>query len=359
MPASSKNKNNSVARLDKKSIQAAKKNKVRQETMDVSLPDPQILPNGEKPNFGNSKSRRKARDGLAPNRKSKNATKSKVAADETDAAEVTQHLKDMYLKSGEPKPKPKNSRKRQEKRNSSTTSVSSGADSSSADCARCDETSRETPVSTLSAKSVPQPTKQTSPPMTSPTQYSNSSVVSPLLMNPGLNAGINVGIISARPPSSPVSQTQFQQQQQMQQPQQPGFAGYPYGNYSFASPFNAPQFMAPQTPLMNPMYPQPSLHQLPVMYRALDIQQHQMEQNYLQQAQNHPYQSLPQNHQYPRPVSAPLGLDKVPKVLESSAITGRSKPYENQPHGSSKTFAGASFASKDPKVHKLPKPSFT
>lgn len=360
MSASSKNKTNSVPRLDKKRIQSERKNKVRQETIDISLPEPQVLPNGEKPDFGNSKSGRKQRQDSYSARKQKNTTTGSnkcVQEDKSDhTAKVTQDLKDLFLKGEGERPRTCNKKRNEKKQNGlGKTPQEAVRDVCKAKADPASNLVR--PVSTPVSDSFSHSKHDISSSAISPTKFPDNPSLSPSF--------INQNSYPILPSSSPVVQPQYQQNHHLHQ-QPMGFAGYPYGNYALTPPPNTPQFMAPQAPLMNPMYPQPPLNQLPMMYRALDIQQRQMEQQYnLHQMQNHQYQPPPplpppvqQQKPYSRPLSAPYGMIEVPKLTEPTAVIGRSKPLENRTTGTSTSFAGASFASKDPKVHKLPKPSF-
>lgn len=360
MSASSKNKTNSITRLDKKRTQAERKTKVRQETIDPSIPQPQVLPNGEKPNFGNSGSRRKQRQNSSNKQDS-----SKSRIEDNDADKVAQNLKQLFLQPEKhigTKDESKDKKEGSKGINSTKKSSSEGKATTS-------------PSSSSSSFSVSSPGKHSSAPSTPPicvgsppvqvnnlssNQYPNP-ISSPLFMRPGL--------YPTPPPSSAPQH----------QPQHLGHVGYPYGNYSLTSPTVTPQFMKPQAPLMNPIYPQVPINQLPLMYKALDIQQQQQHQQYQQQhpqhqqyQQQHP-QYQQQHHQqyqqhlqpqqqcqsYPtRPLSAVNPTSIVPKSVEHVTNVERKKQSKNEGKRSSTSFAGASFASKDPKVHKLPKPSF-
>lgn len=366
MSASSKNKTNSITRLDKKRTQAERKNKVRQETIDPSIPQPQVLPNGEKPDFGNSGSRRKQRQNSSTSNKQDSSSQysSKLRNEDNDADQVAQSLKELFLQP-EKRSGTKNERKEKKegpKRINSTKTKNSSLDAKA----------RTSSSSSSSSFSVSSPGKHSSasstPPMyagSPPAQVNNVSsnqypnpVSSPLFMRPGL--------YPTQPPSSAPQH----------QPQHLGHVGYPYGNYSLTSPTVTPQFMKPQAPLINPMYPQVPLNQLPLMYQALDIQQqqqHQQYQHHQQQLQHQQYQQQQQHHQQyqqyqqpqqqfqyqpTRPLSAAYPASVVPKSAEPVTNVERKKQSKSEGKRSSKSFAGASFASKDPKVHKLPKPSF-
>ncbi|CCE92185.1 Edc1p TDEL_0D06010 [Torulaspora delbrueckii] len=336
MSASGKNKTNNIPRLDKKRAQADKKNKVRQETSDI--PQMQTLPNGGKPDFGHSSSRRKKRQGSAEKRSSSAGSKQNNQG-ETD--KLTRDLKQLFIKPEDVKTtKDLDNVKNGPKLGANASRSSSGSSNHS---------SAQQPPHTSGA-----------PVAVAPDNYQNqNSVSSPLLMHPGLFPAPPL------PSSAP------------QQPQMAPF-GYPYGNYSLTSAV-APQFMTPQAPLVNPMYPQPPLAQLPLMYKALDIQQQQQHQQYQQshqsnnqiqpqqfsQFQQPPHQPSPQFHHIPQtlPYLVPP-MSSYPKSSESTAVKPLSIPEKpktnyNQRNKTSTTFAGASFASSDPKVHKLPKPSFT
>lgn len=351
MSASSKNKTNSITRLDKKRTQAERKNKVRQETIDPSIPQPQVLPNGEKPDFGNSGSRRKQRQNSSNKRDSSSQYSSKLRNEDNDADKVAQSLKELFL---QPEERIGAKNERKEKKEGSKRINSTKMKNPS-----LDGKARTSSSSSSSSFSVSSPGKHSSasstPPMyagsppaqvnnLSPNQYPNP-VSSPLFMRPGLY------------PTQPPSSAPQQQLQHL------GHVGYPYGNYSLTSPTVTPQFMKPQAPLINPIYPQVPLNQLPLMYKALDIQQQQQHQQYQQQQHQQQYQQYQQpqqqfQYQPTRPLSAAYPPSVAPKSAEPVTNVKRKKQSKSEGKRSSKSFAGASFASKDPKVHKLPKPSF-
>lgn len=343
MSASGKNKTNGVTRLDKKRTQAEKKNKMRQET--VVIPQPQLLPNGGKPDFGHSSSRRKQKSSSGRHVSSSDS-ESRKRGEESNTQQVTEDLKQLFLKPEEAssKGKTKGSGEKSRKANQGrpATSPSSSENRASPTVAR--------PAGFQS------PDLHTAP-ICSPHQGPNP-VGSPVFVGPGLY-----------PPPSPSSAPQKTYQ---------GVFGHTYGNYSLASPVPGPHFMAPQAPLMNPLYPQLPLPQLPIMYKALDIQQQQLQQQQQQQQQQqvmpgHPAQNYQQYHlqqpqqfnlpnlaiPYSLPVSASYCNDPpvtAVKPLEQGKPRKKTKEKNN---ATSTCFAGASFASSDPKVTNLPKPSFT
>ncbi|QLL33042.1 hypothetical protein HG536_0D05630 [Torulaspora globosa] len=331
MSASGKNKTNGVTRLDKKRTQAEKKNKMRQET--VVIPQPQLLPNGGKPDFGHSSSRRKQRSSSSGRHVSSSDPEARKSGEkQANTQQVTEDLKQLFLKpeDGSSKGKTKGSgeKSRKAKQGRPATSPSSSENRS---------------------VGFQSPDLHTAP-IRSPLQGHNP-VSSPVFVGPGLY-----------PPPSPSSAPQKTYQ---------GFLGHAYGNYSLASPAPGPHFMAPQAPLMNPLYPQLPLTQLPVMYKALDIQQQQQQvmsgyppQNY------HHYQS--QHPQHPQQfnlsnLGIPYSLPVSASYCNGSPVTAVKPLEQEKPRKKTKDktnatntcFAGASFASSDPKVTNLPKPSFT
>lgn len=335
MSASGKNKTSNIARLDKKRVQAEKKHKVRQEISDI--PQTQTLPNGGKPDFGHSSSRRKKKHGHSEKRSSSSGSKPNESG-ETDR--LTKDLKELFIK-------PQNDQTRVGeidyiKNDNKARETNLGSRSSSG-------TSSQTLSPSMSANSPPKaPFMGGGPLGPMPENHLNSALgASPLMMHPGL--------YPVPHPSTPQ--------------QQPHFAafGYPYGNYSLSTGV-APQFMNPQTPLVNPMYPQPPLSQLPMMYKALDIQQQQQQhpQQNNNQYQHQQVHHIPQSQQQlsqSLPYLVPP-MSSYPKSSETTAVKPLSRPDKpktnyNHRNKTSTTFAGASFASSDPNVHKLPKPSFT
>ncbi|QLQ80067.1 hypothetical protein HG537_0D00670 [Torulaspora globosa] len=332
MTASSKNKTNGVTRLDKKRSQAEKKNKMRQET--VVIPQPQLLPNGGKPDFGHSSSRRKQRNSSAGRHVSLPDSERKNGERELNTQQVTEDLKQLFLKPEDAnlkgKTKGSGEKSRKAKQGRPATSPSS-----SENRANPSGTGFQSPD--LHTASICSP------------HQGHNPLGSPVFVGPGLY-----------PPPSPSSAPQ-------------GLFGHTYGNYSVASPASGPHFMTPQAPLMNPLYPQLPLPQLPVMYKALDIQQQQLQQQQQQQQQvisdqSYQHYHLQQQQQFNLPnMAVPYSLPLTASYCNGPPVTAV-KPLEQEKprkknkdktNGTSTCFAGASFASSDPKVTNLPKPSFT
>ncbi|CDF89771.1 ZYBA0S05-01332g1_1 [Zygosaccharomyces bailii CLIB 213] len=304
LTAAGKNRTNNVARLDKKRIQAEKRNKSRQQT-GSSIPKTQVLPNGAKPDFGNSGSSRRSK---------------KKGREENEAKDVTKSLKGLHLKDG------MNQRTRQKNgRNEARPNSASSSDSSSITVSSTPPTGHTSPITELvklpGQQAVPlmrpvsplgavQPGIHYMPQIQPPCPFPQGLPVPPL--GAAIGAPLQVQSVGLQP--LPLQPTCF------------GAPGFPYANYAAGSSHPGPYFMNPQAPLVNPMYPQ----------MPLPVMQSQTEHRAPVQALSHSQVAQPEV-KTPRTSSRPTSSKKTKK---------------------STSFAGASFATKDPVINKLPKPSF-
>ncbi|CCE61662.1 hypothetical protein TPHA_0A05880 [Tetrapisispora phaffii CBS 4417] len=92
-------KNRTKKKLDKKEINNQKQKNIRQEQIDVILPEQQTLPNGQKPDFGsnskNNSSKRKSKiENSSPNR---NGGKSSIIKGIADTELLSYNFKDLLL----------------------------------------------------------------------------------------------------------------------------------------------------------------------------------------------------------------------------------------------------------------------
>lgn len=297
-----KNKTNYLQKPDKRRHGSNKKNKVRQEGAtgnDVPLPMPQALPNGEKPDFGNSSKKG-----------NKNQGDRRPASKKTDrdADKLSHDLQEMLSVTD-------TNRKKEVLPSKGESSVSNGSPQLL--------TPQSMPTSGVSPGVSPLPIF-CPPPLS----------VSPLPLHPGLY------------------QHPYQQHAQQLHPQQSfngPIPGYPYSgpqppNYALSSG-GLPNFTTPQAALMNPM--QHPMNYFPVPHPAMATQ--------VPHAQPYNY-NLPQNHQIPsQGRTAPSSSGSSSSSKRSGSA---SKKQSNRKSSGSGGYAGASFATSVPEITNLPKPSF-
>lgn len=309
LTAPGKNRTNNVARLDKKRIQADKRCQSRQQA-GTNIPKTQVLPNGAKPDFGNSGSSRRSK---------------KKDKEQNETKEATRSLRGRYLQDGL-----QGQRNHTGKARSDSMS-SSGSTSNSNPMSLTPPTGFASPISEA-AKSPCQTAVPAMHPMSSmgfvqpgihsipqgqPLQAMPQVLpLPPPGVSPGVSPGIPLGLplgapLHAPPAGLPLHPNGF------------GTPAFPYGSYAVGSSHPGPYFMNPQTPLVNPMYPQMPL---PTMQAPQETHMH--------------LQSQTVEH------------TQIEKPRTASRATSAKKTQK------STSFAGASFATKDPMINKLPKPSF-
>lgn len=301
---------NHMTKLDKKRTQHNEKgsSKSKNGQIAISIPKTQVLPNGEKPDFGNSN----------PSRRSKNPTQKKGGAKEQK--DVTRGLRNLRL----PDEKTKSSRQQQQKERECRSAKSQGTKPRSNSDTSSGLDSSITPTSstppTVPASPLEKPAVAV-PPVAPLAASGVVPIPSPLTGLPNLMPNS-----VAQAPLPPLAGVQ-------PLPMQPPFfggSGYPYGNYAVGPmPLMTPQ--AP-SPVANQMYPQ-----MPVPIMQMPIPQ----VNADMKAQTTMMQTTTKTAK--------------PATADISSCSDSRRSTNTKPA----TFAGASFASKDPVINKLPKPSFT
>lgn len=338
LPLHGKNRS-SVSLNSKKNSIAVKKNKVKQETLDFNLPQPQTLPNGEKPNFGNSNSNS---DGNTSKNKKHNKPKSKKGPTTSD---LSQDLKNLLLQNNESTKVKSKTVKRNSKQSEGDISPVSQQSTST----------QSTPLTNymVSPINTPLSLQTTLLPSVNPMTMS--------LPSPHQNGNIPMKTAGLPPQLSPIHQQQplysSQQPQQHVGPVPPfQMPGYPYaqhsGNYSLKSvPLPLPQ----QVPMVNPMYP----YHFPngnSNQAAVIPQLYPMHPPHPQQHHNPEFH---QQHDEQR--KNPIGNNRSsrPNSSSSSHSSNNSQSSrKSKTRSSSHSFAGASFATDVPQECNLPKPSF-
>ncbi|CAR31053.1 hypothetical protein ZYGR_0P03590 [Zygosaccharomyces rouxii] len=305
------NRTSHVTKLDKQRIQQNDKgsNKSKNGQVAISVPKTQVLPNGEKPDFGNSNS----------TRKSKNGTQKKGGAKEQK--DVTKGLRSLRL----PDEKTKSSRQQQQKEKETQSTKSQSSRPRSNSNASAGLNSSSTPIS-----STP-PTVPTSP------------LEKPAAAIPNVTPLMAPGAIPVPPPLTglpnlmpnsiphPLPPPPTGVQPLPMQPPLFGGPGYPYGNYAV----RPMPYMNPQTPspVVSQMYPQ-----IPLPMMQMQMQMPQVNSD--TEAQTTMMQTTM--------------MTAKPSATSTSSCSNSRRPTTTK----STSFAGASFASKDPVINKLPKPSF-
>lgn len=292
-----------VARLDKQRLQQSDKNsnKSKNGQMPVNIPKTQVLPNGARPDFGNATSSKRVKN----TGQKKGGTK--------EQKDLTRGLKSLYLPeetkgSNQPRKEGNGTKAR------SNSNASSGYNSNS------------TPASSTPPTVPTSPLEEpvTTAPVATPVVTPGASIPMPIPIPPSLSSV--PGLMSNPMPTSTVPPPAGFQSLPLQPPFFGG-PGYPYGNYAVGSmPYMNPQVLPP---MVSQMYPQGPV---PVM-----------------QTQVPPATSSDANTQ----------IQMTPEPSVASPGISASRPNSKKCTNSKSTsFAGASFASKDPIINKLPKPSF-
>lgn len=279
-------------RNDKASSQKSNNNQIA-----ITIPSTQVLPNGEKPDFGNS----------TTSRRSKNSTQRKGGANK-EQKDVSKGLRSLRLADGKTKnaKENRNNKSQNAKPESGPESSSESGPGLHSNMTQISSTSSPT----LLASSLEKPTAAA-------TGFPVAPVVSPPLT--GLSHVMPHSI--PHPPLPPPTDVQHLRMQ----PPPFGGAGYPYGNYAVA-PMPAMAF-----PVANQMYPQ-----MPMPTMQMQI---------------------PQVNSGMKP--QPTMMETTGAVKPSTtSVSSKNSDSKQTTNTKATTFAGASFASKDPVINKLPKPSF-
>ncbi|KAM3160400.1 EDC1-like protein [Lachancea thermotolerans] len=342
LPAAGKNKSSQLQKPEKKQTRSTRKNRTRQEASAAEvLPKPQTLPNGEKPDFGNSSKKQYGRK----NHESSSA------------------------------PRPYEARESAQKKNRSKDSSPSHVDTTPA----------KSP-SVLERSAVRQLTPQSvanASPVVSPLPL---SMVAPLTISPLPH---QPGLYQQQHQQNQFQQNQYQQHQQFN-------AGYPYHHPQFSSlplPAGAhqpnyalstgamPYFTSPQAPLMGlPAQQAPPFFGMPHPPPPVTIMPGHFPHTPPSLNNVPPPQMFQQTFS---PASAPTSISSstecsgpvtaLPEEPRSSSATSNSTSSSTGASGSKKPskktrtsgklgrggYAGASFATSLPSITNLPKPSFT
>lgn len=393
LPTRSKNKssnsifqhstpNDNRKRTDKNNTRNEKKSKQKQPD-NFEVPLPQVLPNGERPNFGNSGTNNKGnRNSNKSNSSKKNHNVNNNEKENNPNTKIlTENLKHLLLDNSDTNSAKNNTKSKGNKKNSNRKNneksprTSNRTKLANGNTRTNDKTivnnNKKTPIMTfltspingpgnMPALQLPENTTQSlnNAPANSMPRIANS-----VLAGPGLNheqQHINVVQqpmpMNLQPPSQQNLQPQIFQQQKLQQfvvpngpaippyqtllPQQPPMPnvqglGYPfalYNNYSLSSmPVPLPQ----QIPLMTQMFNNQNMNQL----------------NHMDGNNNTVSNS---NSSAATPIS--LAISQMSPKSESSKIHSSTKKGKGR--SPSHSFAGASFATDMPQESTLPKPSF-
>lgn len=311
------NRASHVARLNKQRTQHNDKGPVKSKNAQITtiIPKTQVLPNGEKPDFGNS----------TLSRKSKNPTQKKGGAKEHK--DVTKGSKSQRF-SNENTRKTSKHQQQREKESRITKDQSSKSQSSKTQNGKSRSSSdasssldlNEIPVSsaapTLPSSPLEKPVAAVTP--VAPVVPLVASGAAPMPPLPLMGLPNFVPNSIPQPPLAPVAGVQ-------PLPTQHPFVGnsrYPYGNSS-----------VDPIPLTNPLAPSPVDNQ---MYSQIPM----------------PMVQTPQVNANMEAQVATRAMK--PDVRDNSIYSDSKRTTKTKPA----TFAGASFASKDPVINKLPKPSF-
>lgn len=357
LPVHSKNKPISVPKVKnqpKKLNPTERKHKSKHDKKNkkTDVPEPQLLPNGEKPNFGNQNNDKSgSSSGKKPSRPKKHSKQEKQfeqqsVSESTDR--LTQTLKDLLLKS-----------------QTSSSSASPMINNNN----RVAVTSNNDIASTISPLNTPStiPAALLNPMGLSPIpqqQHQQPQLMTPPIMHPGLY------------PQQTLSPFAYQQQYQ-NSPQPPPlihgngssipgtgggypFQGYPYVSnvhYSLTSGTNnqMPNNAVSPTPAhMNLMFPYSNnnngnnlstMHVPPLSSSSSTSRQ-------IQHSAPHTAMASPSTNSKPTSRSNS-------RPTSNASFNSRSPPKKNNVRRGSQSFAGASFATAIPQECNLPKPSFT
>lgn len=315
------NRASHVSRLDKQRTQHNGKGSVKSKNAQIAtiIPKTQVLPNGEKPDFGNS----------TLSRKSKNPTQKKGGAKEHK--DVTKGSKSQRL-SNENTRKTSKHQQQREKESRITKDQSSKSQSSKTQNGRSRSSSNasssldlnEIPVSsgapTIPSSPLEKPAAAVTPVAPVVPLVASGAAPMPPLPLMGLPNFVPSFVPNSipQPPLAPLAGVQPLPTQHPVV----GNSRYPYGNSSVEP-----------IPLTSPLVPSPVDDQ---MYSQIPM----------------PMLQTPQ-------VNLNIEAQVATRAMKPG-VTGNSSYSDPKRTTSAKpaTFAGASFASKDPVINKLPKPSF-
>lgn len=366
------NKVNTPKKFDKKELQTQRKNKTRQEQSDQGIPEQQNMPNGQKPNFGNSNTRKnKNQMRGSPHKEAtsnlENASSSNIINGIENTELLTKTLKDMLLSDvnslGNNNMNFYNNNVEQIQRNGSK-SITSPIPSQFI----------SSPITTPGMNHLPLANIGSPAQVMLPLQQATN--LSPMMIHPGLPP---MPMMQGQMPMMyPPNQQMHPHQQMQMHPHMPQYQQMQhqqmlppaYGNYTLSTPL-LPQYMSPLSP-MNASINAPMQQQIPQTNDLLQNQQQQKQQYHQQQhhqQQQYHQQQQQQHHQHQ------IGLQKETTSLQKPLVTipadrvtnnignpgknNKSKKYKNRGSSDNNSFAGASFTTNIPKLQNLPKPSFT
>lgn len=348
----------------------------RSSQRDASIPQPQVLPNGDKPNFGNSTSTADKRRGSSNKKDARNVNHAK---------NVTADLKNLLLDSANKNMSPKRASDKSP-RAGSNTHANKKQEVINVNTMKKEST---TPIMTFLTSpinapgSIPSMNLSESANAVPQTQRAPGSTGVPpgpaapnILAGPGLNMPPQfVGRPLPQQPQQPMiagnilpmAQPGFQPRYMQQMGPQPAYGmpigqqlpppnmlpgqhmqglGYPFGvqnNYNLSSmPVQLPQ----QIPLMAPMGHNQNM-------RPANVKS-QVPPNAMAQGPAPPMTKTNQN----TPVSTPTSLLSNQVSPKAQNNKSKSSAKKNKDRNSSHSFAGASFATDVPQESNLPKPSF-
>lgn len=344
MSTAGKNKSNYLQKPDKKlsnTSNIVRKQQLKHDvTVPETLPQPQALPNGEKPNFGNASNKKSNSKGQYKKNRGQNYHQKKN--EDSSADDLTNDLKQLLSVSEGEKERARESQKEKRPKSNATQKKYPKEDKP------VDTRPAATKVGSDSQSGIPKTQQLMSPQVPS---------ISPLPLHPGLYQ---------QPPLNSTQQC----------------AGYPYGNKPFANQYQQPNYAltsntlphltTPAATLMNfplqamqPAPPTPPMHYHPQM----NMSPHPI--NVINGHIPHNYAPIYQPN-YPTQVPMVMAVPGLPPTSSGSVASNSnasttpatSKRNKRKPSGggggssSSGGYAGASFTTHAPTITNLPKPSF-